>query len=93
MEESAVGDRCSFCLRARSEVATLFTGPLDVLICNHCIATCQDKLTRAGVPHDPGLYCVACGFEIRNERGVVMPNGSVCLGCAAQIAAKLEHAV
>ena len=93
MDESAVSASCSFCLRGRSEVARMFTGPLDAQICNHCVATCQDELTRAAVPHQPGIHCLACGFEIRAEPGIVMLKGSICRGCAGQIAAKFEHAV
>jgi hypothetical protein len=66
---------------------------MDVLICNHCVATWQDKLRQAGLPHEPNLYCLACGFEIRSNPNIAMLKGSVCASCAAQIAAKVGHAV
>jgi hypothetical protein len=93
MEESALTLRCAFCLRTRSEVTKMFTGPLDSNICNRCIGTLQEELAKAAIPQQPGTYCVACGFETRDEPNISMLKGVVCLQCAAKIAAKVENGV
>lgn len=40
--------RCSFCGNTREEVRRMIAGPNDVVICNECVALCNDLIAEHG---------------------------------------------
>ena len=85
--------RCSFCLRAQSQVDHLFMGPGAASderaprICNRCVGTLVAMLQEKGVPLTPDLYCRACGFRTSGHESKPVVTGVVCRNCAEKLSA------
>jgi ATP-dependent protease Clp ATPase subunit len=85
--------RCSFCNKARGQVARLIAGP-NVYICNECIALCNEIIGEVKLPppKPEELCCSYCNRPRSEVRFLLVgPKTAMCNKCADQRVALLEE--